>query len=145
VIAELYKERTHFLHVNPKGGFIMKMLSSASFALPLGALLALSFAPAQAAPLQQLPLPSTTNVELVQYNPHAVYWHGYRGSRVEKPGMRRHSDGYWYPLAAFGVDTGTTGSIGVRAPAPVAPRHTYCQSTFGGTNGDGSMPCGDEW
>jgi hypothetical protein len=24
-------------------------------------------------------------------------------------------------------------------------RQTYCQGTFGGTNGDGSMPCGDGW
>jgi hypothetical protein len=56
--------------------------------------------------------------------------------------MLRHSDGYWYPLAAFGIDTGTTGSIGAR-PATAVPMHrqTYCQSTFGGTNGDGSMPC----
>ncbi len=121
----------------------MKIFSFASTALPLGALVALScFAPAQAAPVQPVPLSTSANIEMVQYKPHVGYWHGYQGSRTERPGMRRHSDGYWYPLAAFGVDTGTTGSIGTR-PATAVPMHrqTYCQSTFGGTNGDGSMPC----
>jgi hypothetical protein len=121
----------------------MKIFSFASTALPLGALVVLScIAPAQAAPVQPLPLSTSANIETVQYKPHAAYWHGYQGSRTERLGMRRHSDGYWYPLAAFGVDTGTTGSIGTR-PATAVPMHrqTYCQSTFGGTNGDGSMPC----
>ena len=121
----------------------MKMLRFASTALTAGALAALScIVPAQAAPVQSVPLSTPANIELVQYKPHPAYWHGYQGSRTERPGMRRHSDGYWYPLAAFGVDTGITGSIGAR-PAPAVPMHrqTYCQSTFGGTNGDGSMPC----
>lgn len=121
----------------------MQMLRFASTALPAGALAALScIVPAQAAPVQSVPLSTPANIELVQYKPHPAYWHGYQGSRTERPGMRRHSDGYWYPLAAFGVDTGTTGSIGAR-PAAAVPMHrqSYCQSTFGGTNGDGSMPC----
>lgn len=34
-------------------------------------------------------------------------WHGgYQGSRQQRPGYRRHSDGYWFPLAAF-----ATGAI----------------------------------
>jgi hypothetical protein len=77
------------------------------------------------------------------------YWHGYHGSRTERPGTRLH-DGYWYPDAAFGVDRQTTGSIGERPMQPQPPmqqmqRQAYCQGTFGGTNGDGSMPCGNEW
>lgn len=30
-------------------------------------------------------------------------WRGYRGYRDRRDGYRRHSDGYWYPLAAFGA------------------------------------------
>ncbi|QND52243.1 hypothetical protein HB779_10220 [Phyllobacterium sp. 628] len=29
-------------------------------------------------------------------------WNGYRGYREHRRGYRRHSDGYWYPLGAFG-------------------------------------------
>ncbi len=32
-------------------------------------------------------------------------WRGHRGSRRHRPGYRRHSDGWWYPLAAFGALT----------------------------------------
>ena len=67
------------------------------------------------------------------------WYGGYRGYSYYRPGYR-HYNGYWYPLAAFGVEGGTTGSIGTQ-PARPMQRQTYCQNTFGGTNGDGSMPC----
>ncbi len=119
----------------------MKILRFGPSALAVGVLLALSsMAPAQAAPDQSMPLPGGANVEQVQLNASAGHWHGYRGTRTERPGTRRYSDGYWYPLAAFGVESGTTGSIGTRPVRPMQ-RQTYCQGTFGGTNGDGSMPC----
>lgn len=121
----------------------MKISGYISRAMPLGAILAIAIvAPAQAALAQaattEPQLPDTQVIQVAQTQ--AGYWHGYRGSRTERPGTRRHSDGYWYPQAAFGVDTGTTGSI---SNSPVRPmqRQTYCQGTFGGTNGDGSMPC----
>lgn len=111
--------------------------------LSAGALLALAFiAPVHAAPMQQVPFRSASNVEMVQYNQRAGYLNGYRGTRTERPGTRRGSDGYWYPLAAFGIEGGTTGSIGSQPVRPMQ-RQTYCQNTFGGTNGDGSMPCGN--
>ncbi|WP_082519769.1 surface protein [Rhizobium sp. Root1220] len=112
----------------------MKMLRVASSTLSLGALLALSAVPVQAMPT----LPTISNVAMVQSG--VGHWHGYRGSRTERPGTRRYADGYWYPFSAFGVAAGTTGSI-VRHPAKPIQRQTYCQGTFGGTNGDGSMPC----
>ncbi len=117
-------------------------LSRFASALSAGTLLALaSIAPVQAAPVQQVPLPSASNVEMVQYNQQrAGYLNGYRGSRTERAGTRRGPDGYWYPLAAFGVEGGTTGSIGSQPVRPMQ-RQTYCQNSFGGTNGDGSMPC----
>jgi len=119
----------------------MKVLKLAPSVAALSALLALSsIVPAQAAPVQQADIPIPSNVEMVQYKGHAGYWHGYRGSRTERPGTRRHSDGYWYPLAAFGVEAGTTGSI-VRKPVNRPERKTMCNSTFGGSIGPGSMPC----
>ncbi|MFF0947751.1 cell surface protein [Rhizobium leguminosarum] len=119
----------------------MKMFRLAPSTAALGALLALtSIIPAQAAPVQTARPPAVSDVKMVQYKPHAGSWHGYQGFRTERPGTRRHSDGYWYPLAAFGVEAGTTGSI-VRAPVnrPAAPE--MCNPTFSGSIGPGSMPC----
>lgn len=119
----------------------MKVLKLAPSAVALSALLALSsIVPAQAAPVQQTNIPVPSNVEMVQYKGHAGYWHGYRGSRTERPGTRRHSDGYWYPLAAFGVEAGTTGSI-VAKPMNRPEPKTMCNPTFTGSIGPGSMPC----
>jgi hypothetical protein len=116
----------------------MKISRYIASTIPIGAILALSIVvPAQAAPVQP-PLPEASIVQVAQTQP--GYWHGYHGSRTEHPGTRRHSDGYWYPDAAFGVDRSTTGSI-INSPAKPMQRQTYCQNTFGGTNGDGSMPC----
>ncbi|WP_160007011.1 surface protein [Rhizobium sp. 18055] len=117
----------------------MKISRSILSSISVGAILALSIVGPAAAAVQP-PLPGTSVVQVAQVKAPVGYWHGYHGSRTERPGTRRHSDGYWYPDAAFGVDPGTTGSI---TSNPVRPmqRQTYCQSTFGGTNGDGSMPC----
>jgi hypothetical protein len=119
----------------------MMMFRLAPSTAALGALLALtSIIPAQAAPVQTVRPPAVLDVKVEQYKAHAGSWHGYRGFRTEHAGTRRHSDGYWYPLAAFGVEAGTTGSI-VRQPVnrPTAPE--MCNPTFSGTIGPGSMPC----
>ncbi|MGO7536028.1 cell surface protein [Rhizobium leguminosarum] len=119
----------------------MKMLRLAPSTVALSALLALtSIIPAQAAPAQAVRPPAVSGVKMVQYKPHPGSWHGYQGFRTERPGTRRHSDGYWYPLAAFGVEAGTTGSI-VRplVNRPAAPE--MCNPTFSGSIGPGSMPC----
>jgi len=119
----------------------MRMFSLAPSTVALGALLALaSIVPAQAGPVQMLSAPGVSDVKMVQYKPHAGTWHGYQGSRTERPGTRRHSDGYWYPLAAFGVEAGTTGSI-IREPVNRPTPPTMCNPTFGGSIGPGSMPC----
>ncbi|MDR9779948.1 cell surface protein [Rhizobium redzepovicii] len=122
----------------------MKTLRLTPSTTVLSAFLALasiaSIAPAQAAPVQAVRPPDLQAVKMVQYKPHAGSWHGYQGFRTERPGTRRHSDGYWYPLAAFGVEAGTTGSI-VRQPVnrPAAPE--MCNPKFSGSIGPGSMPC----
>jgi hypothetical protein len=119
----------------------MKMFRLAPPTAVLGALLALtSIIPAQAAPVQTARPPAASDVKMVQYKPHAGTWHGYRGFRTEHVGTRRHSDGYWYPLAAFGVEAGTTGSI-VRQPVNRSAAPEMCNPTFSGSIGPGSMPC----
>ncbi|CAN7148860.1 cell surface protein [Rhizobium leguminosarum] len=118
----------------------MKMFRLAPSTAALGALLVLAaIAPAQAAPVQTVPPPAVSDVKMVQYKAHAGTWHGYHGFRTERPGTRRHSDGYWYPLAAFGVEAGTTGSVRRPVNRPAAPG--MCNSKFSGSIGPGSMPC----
>ena len=124
----------------------MKISRHIPSVLSLGLIAALSAAmPVQAAPAGSS-MQQASVVQVAQTQP--GYWNGYRGSRTERPGTRRHTDGYWYPDAAFGIDRQTTGSITQRpVPTQMQPMHsqTYCQGTFGGTNGDGSMPCGNGW
>lgn len=39
------------------------------------------------------------------------YYNGQRGYRDRRPGYRRHSDGFWYPSAAFGAAAIIGGAI----------------------------------
>ncbi|WP_244480300.1 BA14K family protein [Rhizobium sp. Root1220] len=39
------------------------------------------------------------------------YYNGERGYRDRRAGYRRHSDGFWYPLAAFGAAAIIGGAI----------------------------------
>ncbi|WP_029074383.1 BA14K family protein [Kaistia adipata] len=50
------------------------------------------------------------------------YWNGHHGHRGPRPGYRRHSDGWWYPMAAFGVGALIGGAIASQ-PREVAPPH----------------------
>lgn len=52
-----------------------------------------------------------SNVEQVQMRRDRGRYHGYRGYREHRPGFRRHSDGFWYPLAAFGAGAAIGGAI----------------------------------
>ena len=42
---------------------------------------------------------------------------GHRGVREQRKGYRRHSDGYWYPAAAFAKSTEKRSTQDRRAPA----------------------------
>jgi len=47
---------------------------------------------------------------------------GHRGMKERRQGYRRHSDGYWYPPAAFAPQArGKTNSRNVK-PAPLPPQ-----------------------
>src|SRR5690606_14728990 len=55
------------------------------------------------------------------------YYRGHRGSREYRRGYRRHNDGWWYPLAAFGAGAIIGGAIAAPPPQPVyrAPAYGY--------------------
>ncbi|MBX9457182.1 MAG: BA14K family protein [Rhizobium sp.] len=52
-------------------------------------------------------------------------WRGHRGHRAARPGYRRHTDGFWYPRAAFTVRV----APGVRVK--FGPRHSrWCRDRY---------------
>ncbi|WP_411035431.1 BA14K family protein [Shinella sp. BYT-45] len=73
--------------------------------------------PAQAVTFARVPVPEASAVEKVQYRYERRErraerrWHGHRGYRSYRLGYRRHSDGWWYPLAAFGLGAAIGGAI----------------------------------
>jgi hypothetical protein len=76
-----------------------------------------SVIPAQAITFARVPVPEASSVEKVQYRYDRRErraerrWHGHRGYRDRRAGYRRHSDGWWYPLAAFGLGAAIGGAI----------------------------------
>jgi len=55
-------------------------------------------------------------------------WRGHRGYRDQRRGYRRHSDGWWYPLAAFGA--GVVGSAIVNGIQHGNSHVTWCHDTY---------------
>ena len=104
------------------------------------AMFATSFvaAPAFAVPLPKVGVSQTSNVEQVQYYRERRGWHnGHRGYRHERRGYRRHSDGWWYPLAAFGAGAIIGGAIAndgysrPRYEGSINPRHIdWCYARY---------------
>jgi hypothetical protein len=115
---------------------------------------------AQALPLPAAPsapaAPAMSDVTNVQYYRHyggpprgyygggprrGGWYGGYRGYNGYRDGYRRHNDGYWYPLAAFGAGALIGGAIASQPryvePAPayrssgLNPRHyEWCQGRY---------------
>ncbi|MBV2143104.1 BA14K family protein [Falsochrobactrum sp. TDYN1] len=56
------------------------------------------------------------------------HWHGHRGYREYRRGYRRHSDGWWYPLAAFGAGAILGGALSSPAPVQRAPVYRHSNS-----------------
>ena len=55
-------------------------------------------------------------------------WHnGHRGYRHARPGYRRYSDGWWYPLAAFGAGAIIGGAI---ASTPSTSHVQWCANRY---------------
>ncbi|OCO98897.1 MULTISPECIES: BA14K family protein [unclassified Ensifer] len=61
-------------------------------------------------------------------------YNGYRGYRYERYGYRRHNDGWWYPLAAFGTGVIIGGAIAApprRYETGVSARHAdWCYARY---------------
>ena len=73
-------------------------------AIALSALMALTSAlPAGAMPTTSQPAKISSQVEQAKVIIKYGNWRGHRGYRYHRPGYRRHSDGFWYPRAAFTV------------------------------------------
>lgn len=119
-----------------------------------------SMSTAQAMPITSSPLPSVSNVENVQillkgdnrrgfvpgndetgrsyyggrrgWDRNDDRWyHGHRGYRDRRDGYRRHSDGFWYPLAAFGAGAIIGGTIASQPRANRVSSHVeWCASRY---------------
>lgn len=85
-----------------------------------------SYLPAQAMPTASVTVSQSRDIDLVRHRRwrdrerHYGWRHGYRGYRHRRHGYRRHSDGWWYPLAAFGAGMVIGGAIA----APPPPRYS---------------------
>ena len=88
-----------------------------------------SVIPAQAFPLA--PVSQPAQIEKVQWSNDAGRmidpprrdryreWNGHRGYHDYRPGYRRNNDGWWYPLAAFGLGAAIVGGMAAQqAPRP---------------------------
>lgn len=109
---------------------ITKTLSGAALAVAMSVT---SMTSALALPLPSAMAPATSTIENVQFmiqrdrdrrdwgdrrdfrdrrEVHRQGWYnGRQGYRDRRPGYRRHSDGFWYPLAAFGAAAIIGGAI----------------------------------
>ncbi len=108
-------------------------------------------------PVQAFPMPAVgqpAQIEKVQYSSpmrdrgafidgrhrrdyRPGYWNGHRGYRDYHPGYRRNNDGWWYPLAAFGLGAAIVGGLAAQqAPRPqvgvvMTPEHVrWCQARY---------------
>ena len=95
----------------------MKKLKSVMCAGSLGLSLGLVPAiPSVAAPMITMPhVSGVSDVQTVQHRRHR-HWRGHRGVGHRRPGYRRHSDGLWYPLAAFGLGAIIGGAMASQPP-----------------------------
>lgn len=119
----------------------MARLSMSVAAVGFGAIMALtSVAPTQAQPMP-IPRPQAeAGADLVQVRDqgHRVLrnrhhnWRGHRGYRYYRHGYRRHSDGFWYPLAAFSAGAIIGGAIA--APSvrvrSANPHRRWCRNHY---------------
>lgn len=64
---------------------------------------------------------------------HDGWYNGHRGYRNYRRGYKRHSDGWWYPLAAFGAGAVIGGAISNQGPAARGMdnrHHQWCASRY---------------
>lgn len=123
---------------NTKGSPMLK-LKTGLVAGALSLMMAVTSAiPAQAITFARVPVPEATAVEKVQYRYERRdrrerraerRWHGHHGYRERRPGYRRHSDGFWYPLAAFGLGAAIGGAI-ANQPSAGGSHAQWCANRY---------------
>ena len=102
-----------------------------------------SIVPVGAVTFPNVPVPKVSDVENVQYrrdrnrdfrrdrNYRGYHqWRGHRGYSYYRPGYRRHSDGWWYPLAAFGVGAIIGGAIANQPSAGGSSHVNWCANRY---------------
>lgn len=58
-------------------------------------------------------------------------WRGHRGYRDRRAGYRRHSDGFWYPLAAFAAGAAIGSAVGNSGVRSGSSSHVnYCANRY---------------
>lgn len=117
---------------------ITKILSAGSLAVAMS-FTSLTTASALPVPMPKVPVASSQLYQ-VQYRGddrdlrrhRSGYYNGQRGYRDRRPGYRRHSDGFWYPLAAFGAAAILGGAIANQPRANYGgSRHVqWCASRY---------------
>lgn len=77
------------------------------------------------------PLPHRPGWQQDRRNRHDVH-NGHRGYRYARPGYRRHSNGLWYPLAAFAIGSMIGGAMTAPRPAyAMSARHVqWCSARY---------------
>jgi hypothetical protein len=126
---------------NEQKGFAMLKFKTGLAAGALSLAVALtSIVPAQAVTFARVPVPEAAAVEQVQYRYERRRdryerraerrWHGHRGYRDYRPGYRRHSDGWWYPLAAFGLGAAIGGAIANQPSAGSGSHERWCANRY---------------
>lgn len=90
----------------------LSSLTAASAAMPLPAV-AVPLASQQASGVEQVQFRNDRRERRIWRERGRHGWYGgHRGYRDYRRGYRRHSDGFWYPLAAFGAGAIIGGAIG---------------------------------
>lgn len=99
------------------------MKKSSVIAIALSTILGLgSVIPASAGvPLPKTEISRTSDVTTVAQHRRKIWrkgqWRGHNGHRGYRSGYRRHSDGFWYPLAIFGTGVFIGSQIQRGAPS----------------------------
>lgn len=118
---------------------IINTLSVASLA---AAMSLTSMTAAFAVPLPTPRPQQVSNIEVIQYRGdrdmrgrreyrREGYYNGMRGYRDRRPGYRRNSDGFWYPLAAFGAAAIIGGAIANQPRSGVRSSHVqWCADRY---------------
>jgi hypothetical protein len=117
---------------------ITKALSAATLAV---AMTFTSMTAASPLPLPVAKSPQVSQVEEVQYRRdrdfrdrrdyrRQGYYNGRQGFRDRRPGYRRHSDGFWYPLAAFGAAAIIGGAIANQPRSGGSSHVQWCANRY---------------